>query len=576
MSGKLGEMLLKENLITPDQLRQALDHQKMNGGRLGNSLVKLGFLNDDEVTAVLSRQYGVPSINLAYFEVDPNVTKLIPMDTAAKYQVLPLSRVGSSLTLAMVDPTNVFAMDDIKFMTGFNIEPVVASEAAILDAIKKQYGSAEDQERKKELEEIVSFIDEGQAESLELEADEDGTLNLAAMEKAAEEAPVIKLVNYILTDAVKRGASDIHLEPYEKDYRIRYRIDGILQAMMTPPFKLRDAIISRIKIMSKLDISEKRLPQDGRIMIKMVLNGRKKQLDFRVSVLPTLHGEKIVMRLLDKENLRLDMTKLGFEQESLDKFTKAIFKPYGMVLVTGPTGSGKTNTLYSAISQLNKPDTNILTAEDPVEFQLPGINQVQMKEQIGLNFAAALRSFLRQDPNIILVGEIRDFETAEIAIKAALTGHLVLSTLHTNDAPSTISRLMNMGIEPFLVATSVHMIVAQRLVRRICGDCKVEEAITPQLLMDAGYTPAEAKTVKVYKGAGCSTCGNKGYKGRCGLYEVLEITDEMRELILVGASALELRKKAIDQGMITLRKSGLIKAKLGQTTLEEVFRETVL
>jgi len=498
------------------------------------------------------------------------------MDTATKYQVLPLSRVGSSLTLAMVDPTNVFAMDDIKFMTGFNIEPVVASEAAIMEAIKKHYGSAEDQERKKELEEIVNFIDEGQAESLELEADESGTLNLEQLEKAAEEAPVIKLVNYILTDAVKRGASDIHMEPYEKEYRIRYRIDGILQTMMNPPFKLRDAIISRVKIMSKLDISEKRLPQDGRIMIKMMKDGKKKQLDFRVSVLPTLHGEKVVMRLLDKENLRLDMTKLGFEQASLDKFTKAIFKPYGMVLVTGPTGSGKTNTLYSSISQLNKPDTNILTAEDPVEFQLHGINQVQMKEQIGLNFAAALRSFLRQDPNIILVGEIRDFETAEIAIKAALTGHLVLSTLHTNDAPSTISRLMNMGIEPFLVATSVHMIVAQRLVRRVCSDCKAPEEISPQLLIDAGFTPEEAKTVKVYKGAGCSTCGGKGYKGRVALYEVLEITDELRELILVGASALELRKKAIEQGMISLRRSGLTKCAAGMTTLEEVFRETVL
>ncbi len=576
MSGKLGEILLKENLITPDQLKQALEHQKANGGRLGNSLVKLGFLNDDEVTAVLSRQYGVPSINLAYFEVDPSITKLIPMDTATKYQVLPLSRVGASLTLAMVDPTNVFAMDDIKFMTGFNIEPVVASEAAIMDAIKKHYGSVEDQERKKELEEIVNFIDEGQAESLELQdADSEG-MSLEALEKASEEAPVIKLVNYILTDAVKRGASDIHMEPYEKEYRVRYRIDGMLQTIMNPPFKLRDAIISRVKIMSKLDISEKRLPQDGRIMIKMMKDGKKKQLDFRVSVLPTLHGEKIVMRLLDKENLRLDMTKLGFEQVSLDKFTKAIFKPYGMVLVTGPTGSGKTNTLYSSISQLNKPDTNIVTAEDPVEFQLHGINQVQMKEQIGLNFAAALRSFLRQDPNIILVGEIRDFETAEIAIKAALTGHLVLSTLHTNDAPSTISRLMNMGIEPFLVATSVHMIVAQRLVRRVCADCKTAEDISPQLLIDAGFTIEESKTVKVYKGTGCSTCGNKGYKGRCGLYEVLEITDELRELILVGASALELRKKAIEQGMITLRKSGLIKASLGQTTLEEVFRETVL
>ncbi|HLY63763.1 MAG TPA: type IV-A pilus assembly ATPase PilB [Terriglobia bacterium] len=576
MSGKLGEILLKENLINPDQLKQALEHQKSTGGRLGNSLVKLGFLSDDEVTAVLSRQYGVPSINLGYFEVDPSVTKLIPMDTAMKYQILPLSRVGSSLTVAMVDPTNVFAMDDIKFMTGFNIEPVVASESAINEAIKKHYGSVEEVERKKEIEEIVSFIDEGGTESVELEDQDEASLNLAALEKAAEEAPVIKLVNYILTDAVKRGASDIHMEPYEKEYRVRYRIDGMLQTIMNPPNKLRDAIISRVKIMSKLDISEKRLPQDGRIMIKMMHNGKKKQLDFRVSVLPTLHGEKIVMRLLDKENLRLDMTKLGFEQESLDKFQKAIFKPYGMVLVTGPTGSGKTNTLYSSIAQLNKADTNIVTAEDPVEFQLPGINQVQMKEQIGLNFAAALRSFLRQDPNIILVGEIRDFETAEIAIKAALTGHLVLSTLHTNDAPATISRLMNMGIEPFLVATSVHLICAQRLARRVCADCKTVDEVSPQVLIDAGYTPEESKKVKVYKGAGCSTCGNKGYKGRVGLYEVLEITDELRELILVGASALELKRKAIDQGMISLRRSGLIKAMNGQTTLEEVIRETVL
>ncbi|PYV33677.1 MAG: type IV-A pilus assembly ATPase PilB [Acidobacteria bacterium] len=576
MSGKLGEILLKENLISADQLKQALDHQKQSGGRLGNSLVKLGFLSDDEVTAVLSRQYGVPSINLSYFEVDQNVIKLVPMETAAKYQILPLSRVGSSLTVAMVDPTNVFAMDDIKFMTGFNIEPVVASESAITEAIKKHYGSAEEAERKKEIEEIVSFIDEGQAESVELEAEDEASLNLAELEKAAEEAPVIKLVNYILTDAVRRGASDVHMEPYEKEYRVRYRIDGMLQNVMHPPLKLRDAIISRVKIMAKLDISEKRLPQDGRIMIKMMHNGKKKQLDFRVSVLPTLHGEKIVMRLLDKENLRLDMTKLGIEPESLSKLQKAIFKPYGMVLVTGPTGSGKTNTLYSSISQLNKPDTNIVTAEDPVEFQLPGINQVQMKEQIGLNFAAALRSFLRQDPNIILVGEIRDFETAEIAIKAALTGHLVLSTLHTNDAPSTISRLMNMGIEPFLVATSVHCIVAQRLTRRICAECRTEEEVAPQVLIDAGFTPEEVRTVKVFKGAGCPACGNKGYKGRLGLYELLEITDEIRELILVGASALEIKKKAIEQGMIALRRSGLIKVMNGLTTLEEVFRETVL
>jgi type IV pilus assembly protein PilB len=576
MAGKIGEILIKENLITPDQLKQALDDQKANGGRLGNSLVKLGFMSDDEVTAVLSRQYGVPSINLDHFEIDPGVTKLVPVETALKFQVLPLSRVGSSLTLAMVDPTNVFAMDDIKFMTGFNIEPVVASETSIAEAIRKHYGSIEEQARKRELEEIVSFIDEGEHETLELEAEDETTLNLEQLEKAAEEAPVIKLVNYFLTDAVKRGASDIHLEPYEKEYRVRYRIDGILQTIMNPPNRLRDAIISRVKIMAKLDISEKRLPQDGRIMIKMIKDGRKKALDFRISVLPTLHGEKIVMRLLDKENLHLDMTKLGFEPESLAKFQKAIFKPYGMILVTGPTGSGKTNTLYSSIAQLNNPDTNILTAEDPVEFQMLGINQVQMKEQIGLNFAMALRAFLRQDPNIILVGEIRDFETAEIAIKAALTGHLVLSTVHTNDAPSTISRLMNMGVEPFLVATSVNLICAQRLVRRLCPDCKIQDKVSPQGLMDAGYLPDEARTVKVWKRQGCPTCGNKGYKGRIGLYEVLEVTDELRELILVGASALELKKKAVEQGMMTLRRSGLIKAAAGVTSLEEVVRESVL
>ncbi len=502
-SGKLGELLIKENLITPEQLQEALEHQKSNGGRLGTSLVKMGVLSEDEIAAVLSRQYGIPSINLAYFEVDAAVIKLIPMDTALKYHVLPLSRVGSSLTLAMTDPTNVFAMDDIKFMTGFNIEPVVASESAIAEAITKHYGSVEESDRKREIADLVSFIDEGQADSIEVEVEDESTLNLAALEKAAEEAPVIKLVNYILTDAVKRDASDIHLEPYEKEYRVRYRVDGVLEKVMQPPLKLRDAIISRIKIMAKLDISEKRLPQDGRIMIRMIHKGKKKQLDFRVSVLPTLYGEKIVMRILDKESLRLDMTQLGFEPESLAKFQTAIFKPYGMVLVTGPTGSGKTNTLYSSISQLNKVETNIMTAEDPVEFQLPGINQVQMKDQIGLNFAVALRSFLRQDPNIVMVGEIRDFETAEIAIKAALTGHLVLSTLHTNDAPSTISRLMNMGIEPFLVATSVHLICAQRLVRRICRECKVETESSPKLLADAGFTPAEAENLKIYHGTGC-------------------------------------------------------------------------
>jgi type IV pilus assembly protein PilB len=464
MSQRLGDLLVKEKIITPEQLEQANKVQKEQSCRLGSALVKLGFLTDEDVTNFLSRQYGVPAINLSYFEIDPAVVKLIPFETAKRYQILPLSRVGASLTIAMVDPTNVFAMDDIKFMTGFNIEPVVASESSIQSGIEKAYGATEGNDLETVMQSMTDDAD------VELQAEEE-QIGLADLEKAADEAPVVKLVNLVLTDAVKRGASDIHIEPYEKEFRVRFRIDGVLQAIMSPPVKLKDAITSRLKIMAKLDISEKRLPQDGRIMLKMQLGGRKKQLDFRVSTLPTLWGEKIVLRLLDKENLRLDMTKLGFESESLVKFEKAILKPYGMVLVTGPTGSGKTNTLYSAISRLNQPDTNIMTAEDPVEFQLGGVNQVQMKEQIGLNFAAALRSFLRQDPNIILVGEIRDFETAEIAIKAALTGHLVLSTLHTNGAPETITRLMNMGIEPFLVATSVHMIVAQlqRLLRTVRG-----------------------------------------------------------------------------------------------------------
>ncbi len=571
MSSRLGEILVKDSLISADQLKQALEYQKKNGGRLGTCLVKMGLVSDEDITAVLSRQYGVPSINLKFYEVDASVIRLVPQETAVRYQIIPLSRVGSTLTIAMTDPTNVFAMDDIKFMTGFNVEPVVASETAIGEAIGKFYGANETGE---ELDKVMKDLTGTEAD-LELAAEE-AEMDLAELEKAADEAPIIKLVNLILTDAVKRGASDIHVEPYEKEYRVRFRIDGILQNVMTPPLKLKDAITSRVKIMSKLDISEKRLPQDGRIMIKFAKDGKKKELDFRVSVVPTLFGEKIVMRLLDKENLRLDMTKLGFEAESLAKFEKAILRPYGMVLVTGPTGSGKTNTLYSSVARLNTTDTNIMTAEDPVEFQLMGINQVQMKEQIGLNFASALRSFLRQDPNIILVGEIRDFETAEIAVKAALTGHLVLSTLHTNDAPSTISRLMNMGIEPFLVATSVNLICAQRLVRRICSQCKEVAPVPPQALIDAGFSTEDANKIKVYHGTGCSVCNNSGYKGRVGLYEVMEINDDLRELILVGASALELKKKALQMGMITLRKSGLQKVNTGQTTLEEVLRETVL
>ncbi len=572
MSVRLGELLIKANLITQDQLKEALKSQKeMGGAKLGEALIKLGFVAEEDITECLSQQFGVPSINLNHFEIDSSVIKLIPADVARKYNILPVNKTGATITIAMADPTNVFAMDDIKFMTGYNVEPVVASEIGIKAAIDNYYGTTSSLELKKVMEDLQS------SESSDLELlEEDEDLDIAALAEASEEAPVVKLVNLILTDAIKRGASDIHIEPYEKEYRVRFRMDGILYEIMNPPLKLRDAMSSRIKILAKLDISEKRLPQDGRIKLKMKLNERNKELDFRVSVLPTLFGEKIVLRLLDKDNLRLDLTKLGFEPESLAKFEEAIFKPWGMVLVTGPTGSGKTNTLYSALAKVNSPEVNIMTAEDPVEFNLPGINQVQMKEQIGLNFAATLRSFLRQDPNIVLVGEIRDFETAEIAIKAALTGHLVLSTLHTNDAPSTINRLMNMGIEPFLVATSVHLIAAQRLVRRVCQSCKDEVEMAPQALINLGFRQDEVGTFKVLKGRGCDKCNNTGYKGRVGLVEVMAIDDDLREMVLSGASAIELRKKAIDNGMITLRRSGLVKIKDGVTTIEEVVRETVL
>ncbi|HKG58517.1 MAG TPA: type IV-A pilus assembly ATPase PilB [Pyrinomonadaceae bacterium] len=598
MSAKLGEILVRENLISPQHLREALDYQREHGGRLGFNLVKLGLISDDMITAVLSRQYGIPSVNLDLFNIDPSVISLIPQEVAQKHSVLPLSRVGATLTLAMVDPTNVFAMDDVKFMTGLNVEPVVVAEGSVQQAIAKYYGSSREIElatvATEELpkngsknnganggitkDDLVSLdsidFDHSQSEDVEVVEDNE-EIDLSTLSRMSEDAPVVRLTNVLLVDSLRRGASDIHVEPYEKELRIRFRIDGVLYDVMHPPLKMRDALISRIKIMSKLDISEKRLPQDGRIKIKVKVDSRSRELDFRVSTLPTLFGEKVVLRLLDKQNLMLDMTKLGFEAESLSKFQRNISKPYGMVLVTGPTGSGKTNTLYSALQSLNTVETNIMTAEDPVEFNLAGINQVQMKEQIGLNFAAALRSFLRQDPNIVLVGEIRDFETAEIAIKAALTGHLVLSTLHTNDAPSTISRLMNMGIEPFLVATSVNLIQAQRLIRRVCKDCKQEHAMPAEALIEVGFTIEEAKTMKTFKGKGCATCNNTGYKGRIGLYEVMEITDELRELILIGASALELRKKAVEDGMITLRESGLYKIRAGVTTIEEVVRETV-
>jgi len=594
MPVRIGELLLKEKRISAEQLQEALNYQRTNGGKLGANLVKLGYVKDEEITALLSKQYGVPSIALNQFEIDPAVIKLVPGETARKYQIVPLSRAGATLTIAMTDPTNVFAMDDVKFMTGYNVEPVVASETALLESIDKYYGAGTPQTEKPKaggpvvqqqsgesaLEAATRSLSDMPGELAAADADvevlEDlEEISAEMLTRQGEEAPVIKLVNVVLMSAISKGASDIHIEPYEKEYRVRYRIDGILYNIMAPPLKMRDAITSRIKIMAKLDIAEKRLPQDGRIKIRFSDNGQTKDIDFRVSCLPTLFGEKIVMRLLDKGKLMLDMTKLGFESESLKKLETQIQKPWGMVLVTGPTGSGKTNTLYSSISKVNTPETNIMTAEDPVEFNLLGVNQVQVRESIGLNFAAALRSFLRQDPNIILVGEIRDFETAEIAVKAALTGHLVLSTLHTNDAPSTINRLMNMGIEPFLVASSLNLVCAQRLVRRVCVNCKIDDDVPPPALEQIGFTSDLAATVKPKKGSGCEKCNKTGYKGRVGLYEVMEITDELRELILVGASALELRRKAIEEGMITLRGSGLRKITEGVTTIEEVLRETV-
>jgi type IV pilus assembly protein PilB len=589
MALQVGELLLKEKRITSEQLKEALNHQRQSGGKLGLQLVTLGYVKEDDLTALLSKQYGVPSIALGTFEIDPAVVKLVPAETAQKYQVIPVTRSGATLTLAMTDPTNVFAMDDIRFMTGYNVEPVVASERSVLEAIAKYYNKTSAngsngsngfgassvsalEFASKALEEMPELAATGTDVELLEELEE---INAESLAKQGEDAPIIRLVNVLLMGAIQKGASDIHIEPYEKELRVRYRIDGLLYNIMAPPLKFRDAMTSRIKIMSKLDIAEKRLPQDGRIKIRFQDDGKKKEIDFRVSCLPTLFGEKIVMRLLDSTKLMLDMTKLGFDPESLKKFESAIEKPWGMVLVTGPTGSGKTNTLYSSISKINKTDTNIMTAEDPVEFNLVGINQVQVRENIGLTFAATLRSFLRQDPNTILVGEIRDFETAEIAVKAALTGHLVLSTLHTNDAPSTVNRLMNMGIEPFLVASSLNLVCAQRLVRRICKSCVEKHPLPAAALEHAGFSAADSKTVVPNRGKGCEKCNNTGFKGRVGLYEVMDITEELRELILVGASALELRRKAVEGGMITLRQSGLLKVKEGVTTIDEVVRETV-
>jgi type IV pilus assembly protein PilB len=564
MPGRLGELLVRENLITLQQLQRAQDTQRKAGGRLGFNLTKLGYIEESELTAFLSKQYGVPSINLSDFEIDTEVIKLVPREVAEKHQVIPVNRAGASLIVAMADPSNIFAIDDLKFLTGYNIEVVVASDGAIKQSIERYY-SHEEQSSELNYDEVMAEFDEDEIEV----GGEEEQINVVDLERSAEDAPVVKLVNLILIDAIKKGASDIHIEPYEKDFRVRYRIDGVLYEMMKPPLKLKAAITSRLKIMSQLDIAERRLPQDGRIKLKL---GKGREMDYRVSCLPTLFGEKIVLRLLDKGNLQLDMTKLGFDPRPLALFKDAIKRPYGMVLVTGPTGSGKTTTLYSALSELNKSTVNISTAEDPVEYNLHGINQVQMHDDIGLNFAAALRSFLRQDPDIIMVGEIRDFETAEIAVKAALTGHMVLSTLHTNDAPSTVSRLLNMGIEPFLVTASVNLILAQRLARRICSECKQPIDVPESALLDIQVKPNEVGSFQVFKGQGCPTCSETGYKGRVAVYEVMEFSEELKEFVINGASAAEIKAEAIRLDMETLRMAAVGKLKAGATTIEEVTR----
>lgn len=565
---RLGELLVREKLVSPAQLKQVQERSKQKGSRIGSELVKAGVLKESDLTSLLSKMHGVPSVNLSEIAVPQQVIDLIPKQVAQRHMCVPINRSGSTLVMAMADPSNIYAIDDLKFMTGFNIEVVVTSEAMIDDAIKKYYGGGESGNAADiNYSDILGEIDIDEVDF----AGEDESVDVNNLAKDSEDAPVIRLVNMILIDAIKRGASDIHVEPYEKEFRVRFRVDGVLQEVMRPPLKLKNAISSRLKIMSNLDIAERRLPQDGRIKLKM---GRDKEMDFRVSVLPTLFGEKTVMRLLDKSNLQLDMTKLGFDPKPLATFKDAIHRPYGMCLVTGPTGSGKTTTLYSALSELNTIDTNISTAEDPVEFNLPGINQVQMHDSIGLNFAAALRSFLRQDPDIIMVGEIRDFETAEIAIKAALTGHMVLSTLHTNDAPSTISRLLQMGIEPFLVTSSLNVVIAQRLARRICGECKAPFQYPKEVLVELEVPEEKMATATFMKGVGCPNCNGTGYRGRVALYEVLAMGDQMRECIQRGYSTAELKAEAIRLGMDSLRMAGIKKLCEGMTTPEEVARNT--
>jgi len=563
---RIGELLVRNRLISSEQLEKAEEATRKSGERLSLALVRSGALSEEELTHFLSRQYGVPAVNLAEFDIEPEVIALVPRDMAKKHQLIPMSRADNTLIVAMSDPSNLVALDDLKFLTNYNIDVVVASEAAIAEGMAKYYDTGHDLQNYN-LDDVMGELDE----DVEFTSDAAEDENLMELERASADAPVVKLCNVILMNAAKKGASDIHIEPYEKSYRVRYRIDGVLQEEMTPPLKLKAALTSRIKIMARLDIAERRLPQDGRIKMKM---GRGKEMDFRVSVLPTLFGEKIVLRLLDKGNLQLDMTKLGLEPAQLAEFKRAIEAPFGMVLVTGPTGSGKTTTLYSALQELNQISDNISTAEDPVEFNLAGINQVQVRDDIGFSFAAALRSFLRQDPDTLMIGEIRDFETAEIGIKAALTGHMVLSTLHTNDAASTITRLLNMGVEPFLVTAALNLVEAQRLLRKLCAACKQPMATPKDELRTLGASDAEIDTAQCARGAGCSVCNNTGYKGRIAMYEVMTMTEKLKQLVLQGVSAAELKAEAVRGGMRTLRMSGITKICQGTTSVDEVARIT--
>ena len=573
MASTIGELLVREKILTTDQLRNAQEFQKKHEVPLGSAIVSLGYISGEEMAQGLSRQLGYPYIDLDQFEVYPDVISLLTAETAKKLMIMPIHRIRSFLTLAMLDPTDLDVIEDIRFRTGLSIQPVIASENGIMNAINKYYGASHAVRLKKAGEEIALAADDDKITVIEEGKDE---VDVRETEEIADEAPIITLVNNILIEAIKKGASDVHYEPYERSFRVRYRIDGILYETMNLPMKFRDPVTSRIKILSNMDIAEKRLPQDGRIKMRIKLEtGAKKDVDMRVSSLPTIFGEKVVCRILDRDNLQIDLTRLGMEPESLDLFKKGIARPWGIVLVTGPTGSGKTNTLYSAISTINAMEKNIMTAEDPVEFYMPGINQVNIRDEINLTFAAALRAFLRQDPDIMLVGEMRDQETVDVAIKAALTGHLVFSTVHTNDAASTIHRLMNMNVEPFLIADSIFVIVAQRLVRKVCKKCAVPQKLPARSLVDMGYAPEEAEQVTIFQGRGCEACHNTGYRGRTGLFEVMEVTQPIKEIILVRGQSKDIKRKALEQGMITLRRSGLIKIKAGLTTPEEVLRETI-